>query len=439
VKKFLVALLVLALLGGTVASILIFVPISSRSPVSGDPFSDVPEPVIRSYKYADFRGQDVSTFDFTKHGEIFATFTFDSGTRWPSEEKMPSGVAPDMLMEQGKYLGLRLNSLHHAGITGKGIGVAVIDKPVLKDHREYADNMTYVEVKPNDPNSKKPHFHGGAVAGILAGKNGVAPQSHLYYFALPDDLEPYARYAEAMAKLLEVQKALPDGEKIRVVCVPHGIDPEALITNADGARDWALAINEAQAQGILVIYPGMPQLDYTGAGCPPGEDRDNSANYKIWTWTETKKEVVQKLQKANVTSWEAARRELIRLLTEDPQLNLLQAEAIQTFIYLMPMYKDKISFEQWLQDVLEPGQKAVAVPTDYLTVADARAQDTYTYYGAGGLSWGTAYIAGLMALAFQVDPDATPEELFQALLDTATPFHDGLVLVNPRGFIQALK
>jgi len=377
----------------------------------------------------DFRGQDLSASDFKEMADLFPTFTFDSATQWPSAEKMPSGVEPGKLTEDGKYLGLGLSDLHSQGITGKGVSVAVIDKPILEDHEEFPDNLVYIEVQENHPNAERLHFHGAAVAGILAGKHGVAPGSRLYYFAVPDDLDPYARYAEAMDRLLEVQKTLKDAEKIRVVAVAYSIDPYEF---GEGAAKLREAIRKAEEQGIIIVYPGMGGLEFTGAGCLPGKDRDKPENYQLWSWTWAKGEVIAKAAKANLTSWEAFRKELIRLLTQDPDLDSLQAEAIHTYIYLTAIYKDSVPFKEWFSAAAktasapEPKEAkewsgVLAVPCDYLTVPDVNGRNSYTYYGAGGLSWSVPYVAGLLALGLQVNPNATSEGLFNALRDTAVP------------------
>lgn len=100
--------------------------------------------------------------------------------------------------------------------------MAVIDKPIAEQHRAFARGLNYIEVSPEHPNTGRTHFHGAAVAGILSGQYGVAPESGLYYFAVPDDTEPYARYAEAMEKILELQDSLPGARKFVWLPLPTG-------------------------------------------------------------------------------------------------------------------------------------------------------------------------------------------------------------------------
>lgn len=437
-KKLVILLLVAAMVLGSLVGVFMYA--GFRDQTQEGPFADVPAPVIGSYRFADFRGADLSKEDFkVEPPGMFYTFTFDTSTKWPHGEKTPDADLAREILEKGKYPGLGLSSLLQEGITGRGVHVAVIDKPIAEQHRAFARGLNYIEVSPEHPNTGRTHFHGAAVAGILSGQYGVAPESGLYYFAVPDDTEPYARYAEAMEKILELQDSLPGSAKIRVVAIAHGLDPADVATNAGGAKDWSQAIDKARQQGIIVIYPGMPGLSFTGTGCPPGKDRDNPENYELWSWTRVKQEIAGKLESHQIRSWDDARTMLIRLLTQEKELDSLQAEAINTFIYIGYVYKNYLEFDQWLDSVLldDPGQ-VLAIPADYLTVPNVAGPDEYTYYGAGGLSWSTGYLAGLVTLGLQVKPDATEQEIFEALWQSSTPFYGQSRLANPIEYISTL-
>ncbi len=405
---------------------------------SVSPFSGVPDPVIRSYRFANLAGRDGSALDVLNLENILYTFTFDTSTTWPDTSKIPIEATPGSILEKGKYLGLGLNSLHEQGVTGYGVSVAVFDKPIPEEHQAYPENMTYIEVLPDDPGISDAHFHGAACAGILAGQNGVAPKAHLYYFAVPDGPYPYELYSKAMEELLELQMGLPEQERIRVLSVSQGIDPDALIQDLGGARGWFGAIQNAKDQGIITVYPGMSDLDFTGAGAQPTCDRDDPSSYKPWSWSMAKKEVMEELLASKVDSWEGAREQLIKLLTEAPDLDALQAEAIDTFIYTMAYYKDSATFPEWADALSKTPDNTLAIPADYLTLMGIDSAESYTYFGSGGLSWATPYLAGVLALGLQVRPSATSEELYEALNQTVTITSE-LTLINPEAFVRYLS
>jgi hypothetical protein len=54
------------------------------------------------------------------------------------------------------------------------------------------------------------------------------------------------------------------------------------------------------------------------------------------------------------------------------------------------------------------------------------------------MSWGAPYIAGLAALAFQVDPDLHPKKIIDLLIATAVKTDAGPV-VNPSAFIEKIR
>lgn len=80
---------------------------------------------------------------------------------------------------------------------------------------------------------------------------------------------------------------------------------------------------------------------------------------------------------------------------------------------------------------------ALLVPTER-TVASPEGDEVYTYWPEGGLSWAAPYLAGLAALAYQVSPGLSPQQVMHLLAQTATRAQAGMI-VNPRGFIEAAR
>lgn len=55
---------------------------------------------------------------------------------------------------------------------------------------------------------------------------------------------------------------------------------------------------------------------------------------------------------------------------------------------------------------------------DSRCTASPTGADDYVFYREGGMSWSVPYVAGLYALACQVNPDITPEIFWTEALDT---------------------
>ena len=81
---------------------------------------------------------------------------------------------------------------------------------------------------------------------------------------------------------------------------------------------------------------------------------------------------------------------------------------------------------------------ALCVPAGNRTTASHEGRDVYTYWVEGGMSWAVPYLAGLAALAFQIDPETPPAQIVELWTATATRTSAGPV-VNPPKFIEAVR
>jgi len=228
-----------------------------------------------------FVDKDVRNKDFTRMSlERISGISFDRRTQWPPQEKLPKGFSPAVWMEACKDPGLGVRDLHAKGITGKGVAVAVIDKPIRSDHKEFGDRMIY-EAIGSDPRN---HFHGLACASIAAGSTcGVAPGARIHYFATPASVNRAHYYALALNRLVEVNKELPEGKKIRVVSISDGISMLSL-----GGLECLEAIKETEKEGIAVIYSDTAGLNFLWSGCPPSKDRNDPNVYAVASYLKGK-------------------------------------------------------------------------------------------------------------------------------------------------------
>jgi hypothetical protein len=310
-------------------------------------------------------GVSMAKLDLRNQMKAVSKFTFDSRTVWPAQDKLPTGFEPARLLEEGKNPGLAVRKLHAAGINGKGVGIAIIDQPLLKEHEEYKDRI--VAYKEVDTDGAGPQMHGPAVASIAVGKKcGVAPGASLYYFAVPCwkwlRNEPWA---EQLERIIEVNRTLTDTPKIRVVSISLGAFSER-----PNPACWNAAVKKAEENGILVV-------------------------------------------------------------TCDPQ-----------FMQLATLKR--------LEDRPEPGPAdyvrgwfgypagALCVPAANRTLASLWGPHCYTYDRTGGMSWTVPYVAGVAALAWQVDPSLKPQAMLELLKGTTVKTAVGSVL-NPVGVIEAVR
>jgi len=316
-------------------------------------------------RFRGFSNVSLAGLDLRDHLELLQTMPFDSRTVWPEASKLPAGFDPALVFEQGKNPGLGVRALHRQGIDGRGVGIAIIDQPLVKNHPEYADRIVSFEAieVPGVP----PQMHGPGVSSIAVGKFcGVAPAANLHYYAIPmwkwKQCQPYC---DVIEKILQANEGLKPSERIRVVSISTGMFPHW----KDFAR-WEETIKQAEQQGVMVLTCSTTAINYGTLTRAFGKD------------------------------------------PEDPN--------------------------SYLSEIYMPGSDFLMVPAGNRTTASHEGSGLYTYWTVGGMSWATPYLAGLAALAFQVDPQITPSKIFEWLQQTTVPTDAGSI-VNPRAFIACVQ
>ena len=241
----------------------------------------------------DLRGWDLRKLDLRGRLRDLLRADFDDRTKWPKE--LPEGFAPARIEELGKSPGLGVRALHAAGITGKGVGVAVIDQGLLVDHVEYKDNLRlYEEIHCID---RQAAMHGPAVASIAVGKTvGVAPGADLYYIAETHVSDAWLQNptgdmwagvdftwtAKSIERILEVNRTLPKDRKIRVISISVGWSPEQL-----GYEAVSKAVKQATEEGVFVVSTGLQSthgLSFHALGRDPNKDPELLASYGESSW-----------------------------------------------------------------------------------------------------------------------------------------------------------
>ena len=357
------------------------------SPLSAIPAYDVKNP---NPFQVDLRCADVSALDLQDEATSLAYASFDLQTIWPPTEQMPSDFDPAHVLDLGKNPGLGLRTLHAQGITGRGVGIAIIDQPLLTEHQEYVDRLCWYE-EISGSIVKTAQMHGPAVTSLAVGKTvGVAPEADLYYIGGAGDsalsILTYSHDdAQAVRRIIQINAQLPPERKIRAISISGGWIPELA-----GYHDMLRAVREAEAAGIMVVNVGEAtglNGEFLGMGRPLLADPDLFGSYEPGIfWAE-------------------------RFYVQDAD-----------------------------------SQKRILVPMDARTVASYRGPDDYEFQAVGGGSWTPPYVAGLYALAVQANPAVTPEQFWEAVFQTGRTVqieHEGQnydlgAIVDPEALINTL-
>jgi len=160
-------------------------------------------------------------------------------------------------------------------------------------------------------------------------------------------------------RILEINRSLPPGKKIRVLSISRGWSPQDR-----GYAEVTAAVERAKKDGLFVMSSSLSatyggKLHFHGLGRDPAGDPDLAASYGPGLW-----------------------------------------------------WADQF----WGMAAGAP--PLLLAPMDSRATAGPTGNDDYVFYRQGGWSWSIPYLAGLYALACQVKPDVTPEAFWAAALAT---------------------
>ncbi len=310
---------------------------------------------------------------------------FDSHTDF-SGATLPVDFNPEHFMEQGKSSGQNIHELHEKGITGKGIRIAIIDEG-LSDHEEYHGKIEHYEQYADFPVGT---MHGCGVASLAVGTNcGAVPDARVYFFAIRSNSNRHfgertvGGVPEAIKRCIEINKLLPDDEKISAISISQHFDP-----TMTGYSKYEQMRQLAEEDGIDVITVSLYEekgLSFNGYNMDMNKDINSPDN-------------------------------ILPLNVE---------------------YIDGRAKPEWFN---ADKNKQLLFPVEHRTVASQHGYNDYAHHAIGGYSWIIPQITGLYALCKQVRPDCTLEHMWKLGLETGVK-REGLngVAIQPLKLIEKLQ
>jgi len=308
-----------------------------------------------------FQNVSLKNVNLREEEELVQRMTFDNLTEWPSKENLPQNFDPLELLNTHKTPGLKIKELHAQGVTGKGVGIAIVDQPLLLGHEEYTSQI--IRYDASGLLDLPPQMHGSPIASIAVGKNiGVAPEASLSYFAVPMWENDNLDYIKSLEKIIRLNEILPNDEKIRVVSISDGN-----FSSKPHFSEWQNILKRSEELGIFVVTCDPEFLEYGTLYTVEGKDPDKINNYTRGRYASDK-------------------------------------------------------------DVL-------LIPAGNRTLASHQGIDVYVFDRRDGMSWAAPYLAGLAALAFQINPKLAPDEIKELLMNSSTRTSAGPV-IDPIQFIE---
>jgi subtilisin family serine protease len=279
------------------------------------------------------------------------------------------------ILENGKNPGLGVRSLHEQGITGKGVNVAIIDANLLLNHPEYSGKITEYHYL-DVGDPEQGSFHGPGVTSLLVGENiGTAPDASVYYVAVPP------------------------GRANGILDSQYCAD--ALI--------WIVEQNRK--------LPNDQKIRVVSISAVPDEaGRENRQAY----------------------------RDAVALAESEGMLVIDADSFVWSAYYEYGDNPDDVRSYKAGYPIMGPqplSAEKIAAPASVRTTAEHYAQDSpsYVYHGNGGVSWAVPYTAGVLAMGWQVNPALGNDEIVELLFETAYVNNDGVNIINPPSFIEAVK
>ncbi len=326
--------------------------------------------------FSDVRKTDMSQFILSE--ARIKTYWFSSRNRWSAQA---APIAQNVL-EKGKNPGLGVRALHQQGLAGKGITVAIIDQNLAQDpkgafdHPEFAGKIQKYKDFGTGQGQDQGSMHGPAVTSLLVGETiGTAPGARLYFAAVPSWKQDAQFYADALNWLVDENANLPADQKIRVVSVSAAPSGPGSPFNMNNAA-WDQAYNRAMQAGVLVL------------DCTQDKGQTAPCYYDL----------------------------------ADPE-NVAKCT---------PGFPGVASQQN--------SPRRILVPTSPRSQAEEYqyGQIAYQFTGRGGLSWSVPYLAGVLAMGWQIRPDLTGPQMMDLIFQSAYD-QGSLKVINPPAFISAVK
>jgi len=316
-------------------------------------------------------GKDISELDFTAVSkEQFIRLAFNEYTRFPINFKFNH----ERILEESKTPGLGISTLNRKGIDGNGVNVAVIDKPILETHEDFAGRIKkYILICPKNEYNEKMHFHGITCAAFLCGNTcGVANGANLYYYAYPDHFEDDGMYwgyhFKALDMVLEHNQTVGPADMIRIVSISAGF-PRNRADLHDKMNEYVSKLKET---GCYLIFSNLFGEVFTCASKVSCDDNDNPDTYKLDIW--------------QTNEWD---------------------------------------------------KKKVLIPSGGRTSPCNSGNENYMYNGNQSCySWAIPYICGVFAMALQTNNNLTFSEFCEIAKRTAATNNAGLSVINPIKIVE---
>lgn len=358
-------------------------------------------------------GRNIENWDLSGLSEqMLQCLSFDSDTKFPKNLQEQA----QKLLENSKSIMQEIQELQEAGITGKGVNIAIIDTPF--DSSQFGDNLSYYQI---DGITKE--NHGITVTSVIS---QIVPESQIIFFG--DDKKSKTRNVDA-EKLI---KSVIGDERLKAdvlsISSPVEIDKELLSENCE-------VINSSKFNsGEIGFRYGLRRNMHGNEVIEPADCQSEGKHKQV-----IERQVVNELRKMGieVESINESNIELIinKLLDfgiseNDQRLQLVKKLSKSPEEYNLQSIRD--------DKTTTPGKSIknadlVCIPSAGITVKQNDGK--FKYIGTNSTSFSIPVVTGLFAMARQVNAEITLEQFSEICRQTAK-VENGYMVVSPKTMIR---
>lgn len=361
-------------------------------------------------------GRNVENWDLSGLSEqMLQRLSFDSDTKFPKNLQEQA----QKLLENSKIIMQEIQELQEAGITGKGVNIAIIDTPF--DSSQFGDNLSYHQmygvIKEN---------HGITVTSIIS---QIVPESQIVFFGFDKKSKTRNLDAEKLIKsVIGYERLKAD---VLSISAPVEIDKELLSENCE-------VINSMKFNsGETGFRYGLRRNIHGNEVIEPADCQSEGKHKQA-----IERQVVNELRKIGIDV-ESINESNIELII-NKLLDLGISENDQRLQLVKKLSKSPEEYKlQCIRDdkATTPGKSIknadlVCIPSAGITVKQNYGK--IKYIGTNSTSFSIPVITGLFAMARQVNPKMTLKQFSEICRQTAKE-ENGYMVVSPKTMIRAVS
>lgn len=156
----------------------------------------------------------------------------------------------DRQITANAYRDIGIDYARSVGLTGKGVTISIVDSPVNTAHADFAGKRM---IRADTPLVLEDGDHGTGVAGVAAGRRGVAPRADLHHAAISFNAGIKLSTLAGIMRDAADRGALISNNSWALTATVKGNRDDPLLSAYASGRDYLDSLRDFTAKGIVVF------------------------------------------------------------------------------------------------------------------------------------------------------------------------------------------